>query len=166
MNKEKVNTEMLVPGIFVLVEMEKDYFEIGISREYDLNGTTKELKILLLTDSEFKELPPKFDPEWLPFLDVITSYVGPKDHNLYSLDPAIVHQLLAEQKKFLESQKDQAEKSYTHAIDQHAPEVSSKTEFALNAAVNLRGFTSKALDDFNRLAARINELSSVVLTKS
>jgi hypothetical protein len=94
----------LTKGLFVLVETRNTMYEIGIVRESELQIGKKQLKILILTDADFEELPPVFDETWPPFLPSGTREVELDTHPLYPIETTDVISLLALQKLHLRQQ--------------------------------------------------------------
>ena len=89
-------------GIFVLVQKSEEYFEIGITRMVELQKDKKELKILLLTDSDFEKIPPTFDAKIPPFLPKPYEDVTLEQHPIYPIQANDVDALLALQKEHLQ----------------------------------------------------------------
>lgn len=158
MKKQKLNPKDLVPGIFVLVETSNECFEIGITKTVELVPDQKELKILLLTESDFEELPPTFNPQWLPFLTVSMGDLDPNEYTLYSIDSSIVHTMFAAQKKHLEEQKIKFDVAYTHASSHYAPERSGLNERIFHEVSKETIATLASLEAFNFMYAEINKL--------
>lgn len=149
MKLSPVDLSKLTKGMFVLVETSDDCVEIGIARDNNLNKKDG-LRILILTDSEFQDLPPVFDHTWLPFLPPCKPDVQPDTYPLYEIASSIVEELLAEQKTYLEKEKENAETLYTNAVE-HSDEKISDFEKAKN-------FADSLLQSFCDLESMITEL--------
>lgn len=132
MKLSPVDRSKLTKGMFVLVEISDCCIEIGIARDNKLDKEDG-LRILILTDSEFQDLPPVFDHTWLPFLPPCKPDVQLDIYPLYEIEPSIVEGLLAEQKSYLKKEKENTETLYANAVersDEKIPDFEKAKNFA------------------------------------
>lgn len=132
MKLSPVDLSKLTKGMFVLVETTDDCVEIGIARDNKLDKEDG-LRILILTDCEFQNLPPVFDHTWLPFLPPCKPDVQLDIYPLYEIELSIVEGLLAEQKNYLEKEKEKSETLYASAVqrsDEKIPDFEKEKKFA------------------------------------
>jgi len=139
----------LAKGMFVLVETTDDCVEIGIVRPNTLHEE-KELKIFLLTESGFEDLPPKFDPNWLPFMVPMIPDIDPSEYPSYDIEPHIVEGLLTEQKNYLHSENEKAKVNFDAALQRHDEKI---VEFE-----NQKKITQSLFNSFCSLESMITEL--------
>ncbi len=99
----KLDPKGLKEGTFVMVEIGKNHFEIGITQMVELQKNKKVLKVLILTAAGFKDLTPIFNKKIpTPFLPNAREDIFLKQYLLYSVETKVVIALLAQQKQYLQ----------------------------------------------------------------
>ena len=97
MKKQQLSLGELTKGLFVLIEIYPEIFEIGI---VNVDGTDKQ--ICTLTASTFTELPITFDSDCLPFFPQGMLHLNPLDYACYVIDQSFVENLLTRQLLYLQ----------------------------------------------------------------
>lgn len=147
MQLKKIDPSTVKKGMFVLVETSDNCVEIGIARS---NSIQEGLRIFVLTECEFEDLPPIFDPNWLPFFPPCRPDVELTEYPLYIIEDSIVDGLFAEQKKYLEKEKSRAETDYDQAV--------LRTDEKLAHFEQERDFARSMFNTFNQLESVVKEL--------
>jgi|GEM_PF-1364999 len=98
----KLDPKGLKKGTFVMVEIGKNHFEIGITQMVELQKNKKVPKVLILTAAGFNDITPIFNKIRTPFLPNAHEDVFLKQYLLYSVETKVVVALLAQQKQYLQ----------------------------------------------------------------